>query len=84
MIRLLGVLVWCYLTAPLTAQAAGGVRNLDRAIAVLAGYGPFRTAGDLGARYGNGFAVDGGVDLLPANGPWQFGLAAQFGFGNTV
>ena len=67
-----------------TAQGLAGIKNLDRAYLVQAGYGPFTSAGDLGDRYGGGLAIDGALLYLPNNASWQFGLMAQYGFGTEV
>ncbi len=80
---LLLLFLWCASAAGI-AQDLGGSRNMDRAFLVRLGYGPFASAGDLGDRFGSGFALGGGVDFLPANSSWQFGIMAQYGFGNDV
>ncbi len=71
-------------TVGVRAQGLAGVKNLDRAVLFSVGYGPFSSAGDLGDRFGGGFALDGGIDYIPSSANWQIGLMAQFGFGNTV
>lgn len=81
--RLLLCMLLC-LSGTLAAQLAVGARNGDRAVLLNFGYGPFRSGGDLADRFGGGFALDGGIDYAPAGGPWQVGLMAAFGFGNTV
>ncbi|WP_116106631.1 hypothetical protein [Lewinella sp. IMCC34191] len=71
-------------TAALPGQGLAGVRNADRALLISAGYGLFTTAGDLADRFGGGFALDGGLDYLPAAARWHVGVMARFGFGNSV
>jgi hypothetical protein len=71
-------------TLPSAAQGLAGTRNLDRALLVGIGYGPFTAAGDLGDRFGRGFAIEGAVDFTATNAAWQFGIMAQYGFGSTV
>lgn len=66
------------------AQGLAGAKNLDNALLVNAGYGVFSSAGDLGERFGSGFAIDGGLAYLPRNSSWQFGVRAVYGFGNEV
>ena len=66
------------------AQGLAGAKNLDNALLVNAGYGGFISAGDLGDRFGGGFAIDGGLAYLPRNSSWQFGVRAVYGFGNEV
>jgi hypothetical protein len=83
--RALGLLILLLgLGGPIPAQDLAGARNLDRGVLVGLGYGPFTSAGDLGDRFGGGFAVGGAVDYTAANSGWQFGLMAQYGFGSEV
>ncbi len=83
--RLLIVFLLCVgLSMATGAQGLAGIKNLDRAVLVRLGYGPFASAGDLGDRYGSGFAIGGGVDFMPVNSNWQFGVMAQYGFGQEV
>ncbi len=81
---LLSFLLGLFLSAFAGAQGLAGVKNLDRAVLVRLGYGPFASAGDLGDRFGSGFALGGGVDFMPVNSNWQFGVMAQYGFGREV
>lgn len=67
-----------------SAQGLAGPRNVDRALLIGLDYGPFTTGGDLGRRFGSGFAIGGSVDFMPRNQNWQGGLTAQLGFGNEV
>ncbi|THH40331.1 hypothetical protein [Neolewinella litorea] len=78
------LLLWIIATTALFAQGLAGESNLDRAVLIGLDYGPFTTAGDLGDRFGSGFALGAGVDYLPRGRNWQFGFMAQFGFGSTV
>lgn len=68
----------------LPAQSLAGERNLDRALILHLGYGPFASAGDLEDRFGSGFAFDAGLAYSPLRSSWQFGLLARYGFGNEV
>lgn len=65
-------------------QGLAGIKNLDRAVLVGLGYGPFSSAGDLANRFGSGFALDAGVAYLPGGSNWEYGVMAQYGFGQTV
>ena len=67
-----------------SAQGLVGIKNLDRAILVGLGYGPFSSAGDLADRFGNGFSLDASVGYMPPASNWEYGLLAQYGFGQTV
>lgn len=69
---------------PAAAQGLAGSRNAGGAVLFNLGYGVFSPAGDLADRFGGGFALDGGLDYLPAGKNWQFGLMGRFGFGNEV
>jgi len=81
----IGCLLLCLLPAcRLTAQGLAGARNEDRAIMVYFGYGPFSTAGDIADRFGSGWSIDGGVSFVPQTPNLEFGLRAQFGFGDQV
>jgi hypothetical protein len=82
--RYLLLIVALLLWATQWAQGLAGVRNLDRAVLVGLSYGPFTSAGDLGDLFGRGFAIGAGVDYVPANSAWQFGVMAQYGFGSEV
>lgn len=73
----------CFATA-LAAQGLAGERNLDRGVLVQLGYGPFSSAGDLGDRFGGGFSLDAGAYWTPDNQAFEFGLRAQYGFGDQV
>lgn len=68
----------------LSAQGLAGAKNLDRALSVHLGYGPFASAGDLSNRFGSGWAIDGGLNWVPSNSGFEFGAKAQFGFGDQV
>lgn len=72
------------LSSTLAAQGLAGERNLDRAISLQFGYGPFSSAGDLSDRFGNGFSFGGGLMLTPAKSNLEFGFRAEFGFGTEV
>jgi hypothetical protein len=75
----------CLLPAgQLSGQGLAGSRNEDGAIMVYLGYGPYSTAGDLADRFGGGWSVDGGVSLVPRALNLEFGLRAQFSFGDQV
>lgn len=81
------ILLFCFslfLVGQTAAQTPAGIKNLDRAVMLRVGYGPFASAGDLGDRFGSGFAIDGGIDFMPGGSAWQFGVMAQYGFGNEV
>ena len=82
--RTLLFLLGLLLTAALSAQGLRGARNEDRAVLIQIGYGPFTTSGDLSDRFGNGFNLDGGATWLLEKSNWEFGLRANFGFGNDV
>ncbi|MBC6993282.1 hypothetical protein QWY85_13455 [Neolewinella lacunae] len=79
---LLGLL--CLLLPGLRAQGLAGARNLDRAVLIHLGYGPYVSAGDLNARFGNGWSLDGGAAWMPQNSNLALGFKVQFGFGNQV
>jgi hypothetical protein len=76
------LLMLCFV--PLTAQGLAGARNLDRALMVNLGYGPYSSGGDLANRFGNGWAIDGGLYWVPAGNNFEFGVRAQYGFGEQV
>ncbi|MEM9525274.1 MAG: hypothetical protein AAGA31_01640 [Bacteroidota bacterium] len=78
------LIIFLLLGAPLSAQGLAGAKNLDRALSVHLGYGPFNSAGDLSERFGNGWAIDGGLNWVPQNSGFEFGAKAQFGFGSQV
>ncbi|OAV44863.1 hypothetical protein [Lewinella sp. 4G2] len=67
-----------------SAQGLAGAKNQDRGVLISAGYGVFQSAGDLADRFGNGFAIDGGVSYLGKKTNWEFGVRANYGFGNQV
>ena len=66
------------------AQGLAGAKNLDNAVLFSAGYGPFLSAGELNDRFGNGFAIDGGIAYMPRNSAWQIGARVTYGFGSEV
>ncbi|MEM6771272.1 MAG: hypothetical protein AAF597_11880, partial [Bacteroidota bacterium] len=68
----------------LSAQSLAGERNLDKSILFYVGYGPISSAGDLADRFGNGWSIDGGLSLMPAQKSLEIGLRVQFGFGNQI
>ena len=68
----------------LMGQKLAGAKNLDRGILFSAGYGIYQSAGDLADRFGNGFAIDGGLSYLGRNSNFEFGVRANYGFGNEV
>lgn len=72
------------LATTLSAQGLAGAKNLDRALLVDLGYGPFTSAGDLGDRFGGGWSIDGGVTWLPNNSNFEFGFRVQYGFGSQL
>ena len=72
------------LSSVLPAQTLAGAKNLDKALLINVGYGRVISAGDLTDRFGNGFAIDGGVAYLLKNSNWQFGIRAVYGFGTEV
>ncbi|TXF86275.1 hypothetical protein FUA23_19735 [Neolewinella aurantiaca] len=72
------------LTSALGAQGLAGARNLDAAILIDLGYGPFTSAGDLSDRFGAGWSIDGGVTWLPKDSNIEFGFRVQYGFGTEV
>ena len=71
-------------TSTLTGQGLAGERNLDRAVALQFGYGPFSSAGDLADRFGNGFTFGGGLMWVPAKSNIEFGFRFEYGFGRDV
>lgn len=84
MIRIPLLFLLFLLSANTFSQGLAGEKNLDRAIAVHFGYGPFASSGDLADRFGNGFALGGGLVYIPAKSKLEFGFRAEFGFGNDV
>lgn len=72
------------LVGAINAQGLAGAKNLDPAVMLHLGYGPFSTAGDLTERFGSGWALDGGISFLPRNGNFEIGGKAQYGFGQQV
>ncbi|MFK8164502.1 MAG: hypothetical protein AB8H12_18800 [Lewinella sp.] len=70
--------------APMSAQGLAGARNLDRALMINLGYGPYSSGGDLSNRFGNGWSLDGGLYWLPAETNLEFGFRIQYGFGDQV
>lgn len=68
----------------LGAQRLTGPGNLDPAVLISFGYGPFSTGGDLADRFGGGFSLNAGVDYLPDEARWEVGWMATYGFGNVV
>ena len=78
------LLLFSLLAANLVAQRPTGPGNLDPAVLLSFGYGPFSTGGDLGDRFGGGFSLTGGVDYLPGGAGWELGVMASYGFGNVV
>ncbi|WP_116127094.1 hypothetical protein [Lewinella sp. IMCC34183] len=75
---------WYLCCGLLIAALTAGAQATDAALLPHLSYGVFHSAGDLADRYGNGFAIGGGLDLTRPQSRWQFGVMAQFGFGNTV
>lgn len=73
-----------FFAAALSAQGLAGAKNLDGAVLVNLGYGPFTTTGDLGDRFGGGWSIDGGATWMPKNSNFEFGFRAQYGFGTEV
>lgn len=67
-----------------SAQGLAGAKNLDRGVLFQVGYGPYQSAGELADRFGNGWAIDGGIYWLPANSNFEFGVRANYGFGQEV
>ena len=82
--KILTGLVFLLALIPARGRSQGPAWNLDKGYLFHVSYGPFFSAGDLSDRFGNGFAIGGGVDLTPANSRWQYGIMAQDGFGSTV
>ena len=82
--KILTGLVFLLALIPARGRSQGPAWNLDKGYLFHVSYGPFLSAGDLADRFGNGFAIGGGVDLTPANSRWQYGIMAQYGFGSTV
>ncbi len=81
----IGCLLLCLLSAgSLAAQGLAGSRNEDAVIMPYLGYGPFSTGGDIADRFGSGWSIDGGVAFTPKGANLEFGLRAQFGFGDQV
>jgi hypothetical protein len=84
LIRIL-LLSFLYLfTQELSAQGLAGAKNLDRALMLYLGYGPYNSAGDLSDRFGNGWSLDGGLSWLPENSNFEIGFRVQYGFGDQV
>lgn len=82
--RFFPVLLFCLSLVPLSAQGLAGARNLDRALMVYFGYGPFASGGDLADRFGSGWSLDGGMAWLPVNSNLELGFRVQYGFGTEV
>jgi hypothetical protein len=72
------------LATTLSAQGLAGAKNLDRAVLINLGYGPFTSAGDLGDRFGRGWSIDGGATWIPKDSNLEFGFRAQYGFGTQL
>ncbi|MFT4685447.1 MAG: hypothetical protein ACJATN_001084 [Neolewinella sp.] len=68
----------------LSAQGLAGAKNLDRAVLINLGYGPFTSAGDLSNRFGSGWSIDGGATWIPPNSNLEFGFRVQYGFGTQL
>lgn len=84
MAKTLPLLLALLLSTTLSAQGLAGAKNLDGAVLIDLGYGPFTTAGDLADRFGGGWSIDGGVTWMPKNSNLEFGVRVQYGFGNQV
>ncbi len=68
----------------LSAQGLAGAKNLDRAVLINLGYGPFTSAGDLSNRFGSGWSIDGGATWIPPHSTLDFRLRGQDGFGTAL
>jgi hypothetical protein len=84
MVKTLPFLLLFLLGTALNAQGLAGAKNLDGAVLINLGYGPFRSAGDLEERFGGGWSLDGGLTWVPKNANVELGFRVQYGFGNTV
>lgn len=84
MVKTLHFIIALLFSVALSAQGLAGARNLDRAVLVNLGYGPFMSAGDLGDRFGSGWSIDGGATWIPKDSNLEFGFRVQYGFGTEV
>jgi len=84
MVKTLHFIVAFLIATALTAQGLAGAKNLDGAVLVNLGYGPFASAGDLGDRFGGGWSIDGGATWMPKNSNLEFGFRVQYGFGTQL